>query len=98
MNANDAEDRRIEIAAVLDQARGFIRTSVLDCGRGIGHEPVERIFEPFFTTKKDGLGLGLAVCRAIISAHKGRLWATNRADSGAAFHFTLPLATTADPE
>jgi C4-dicarboxylate-specific signal transduction histidine kinase len=98
MNANAAEDRRIEIVAVLDQARGFVRTSVLDCGRGIGHEPVERIFEPFFTTKKGGLGLGLAVCRSIISAHKGRLWATNRADSGAAFHFTLPLATTADPE
>jgi C4-dicarboxylate-specific signal transduction histidine kinase len=98
LNANAAENRRIEIVAVLDQAGGFVRTSVLDCGRGIGHEPVERIFEPFFTTKKGGLGLGLAVCRSIILAHKGRLWATNRADGGAAFHFTLPLATTAHPE
>jgi PAS domain S-box-containing protein len=98
MNENAAEARRIEIVAVLDQAGGFVRTSVLDCGRGIGHEPAERIFEAFFTTKKGGLGLGLAVCRSIIAAHKGRLWAANRGDSGAAFHFTLPIATTAAPE
>jgi two-component system sensor kinase FixL len=97
MNTNAAQDRRIEIVAVLDQAGGFVRTSVLDCGRGIGHEQLEHIFEPFFTTKAGGLGLGLAVCRSIISAHKGRLWATNRADGGAALHFTLPIATTAEP-
>jgi PAS domain S-box-containing protein len=95
MNANAAENRRIEIVAVLDEAGAFVRTSVLDCGRGIEHEQLERIFEPFFTTKGGGLGLGLAVCRSIISAHKGRIWATNRADSGAAFHFTLPGAITA---
>jgi len=98
MNSNAAEDRRIEIVAALDQHSGFVRTSVLDGGRGIGHDQLERIFEPFVTTKKGGLGLGLAVCRSIISAHKGRLWATNRADGGAAFHFTLPIATTAAPE
>jgi signal transduction histidine kinase len=98
MNANATEDRRIEIVAVLDRAGGFVRTSVLDCGTGIGHEQLERIFEPFFTTKAGGLGLGLAVCHSIISAHKGRLWAANRADGGAAFHFTLPIATTANPE
>jgi two-component system sensor kinase FixL len=98
MSENAAEARRIEIVAVLDQAGGFVRTSVLDCGRGIGHEPAERIFEPFFTTKKGGLGLGLAVCRSIIAAHKGRLWAADRAESGAAFHFTLPIATTAAPK
>jgi PAS domain S-box-containing protein len=98
MNANAAENRRIEIVAVLDQDSGFVRTSVLDCGRGIEHEQLERIFEPFFTTKGGGLGLGLAVCHSIISAHKGRIWATNRADSGAAFHFTLPVASAAEPE
>jgi C4-dicarboxylate-specific signal transduction histidine kinase len=98
MNANAAEDRRIEIVAALEQAGGFVRTSVLDCGRGIGHEPVERIFEPFFTTKKGGLGLGLTVCRSIIAAHEGRLWAANRADRGATFHFTLPIATAATPD
>jgi PAS domain S-box-containing protein len=98
MHASAAKDRRIEIVAVLDQAGDFVHTSVLDCGRGIGQEQLQRIFEPFFTTKGGGLGLGLAVCHSIISAHKGRLWATNRADGGAALHFTLPIATTADPE
>jgi C4-dicarboxylate-specific signal transduction histidine kinase len=92
MSTNAAEARQIEIVAVLDQNCGFVHTSVLDRGRGIGNEQLEHIFEPFFTTKKGGLGLGLAVSRSIISAHKGRLWATNRADGGAAFHFTLPIA------
>jgi two-component system, LuxR family, sensor kinase FixL len=98
MRSIATEDRRIEIVAVLDQTDGFVRSSVLDSGRGIRREQLERIFDPFFTTKGDGLGLGLSVCRSIISAHKGQLWATNRADSGAAFHFTLPIATTAQTE
>jgi two-component system sensor kinase FixL len=51
---------------------------------------MERIFEPFFTTKSQGIGLGLAICRTIINAHNGQLWATNNADSGTSFHFTLP--------
>jgi two-component system, LuxR family, sensor kinase FixL len=100
MSSNAAENRRIEIVAALEQNGGlhqngcFVRTSVLDCGAGIGEERLERIFEPFFTTKTGGLGLGLSVCRSIISAHKGQLWATNRDASGAAFHFTLPIAAT----
>ena len=76
--------------AALDDDRRTVRTSVLDCGGGIDAEQLERVFDPFFTTKKRGLGLGLAVCQSIIAAHKGRLWATNNSDRGAAFHFTLP--------
>jgi two-component system, LuxR family, sensor kinase FixL len=104
MSSNAAGDRRIEIVALLDQhggldnSSGFVRTSVLDCGGGIGPEQLERIFEPFFTTKAAGLGLGLSVCRSIISAHKGQLWATNRDTGGAAFHFTLPIAAFAESE
>ncbi len=92
MSANAAEDRRIEIVVALEANEGVVRTSVLDRGKGIEPDQSERIFEPFFTTKKSGLGLGLAVCRSIIAAHKGRLWATSRADRGAAFHFTVALA------
>ena len=52
---------------------------------------MEQIFEPFFTTKEEGMGLGLSVCRTIIAAHRGRLWATNNPDRGATFHFSLPI-------
>ena len=51
---------------------------------------MEQIFEPFFTTKEEGMGLGLSVCRTIITAHRGKLWATNNTDRGATFHFSLP--------
>jgi len=52
---------------------------------------MEQIFEPFFTTKEEGMGLGLSVCGTIIGAHRGKLWATNNADRGATFHFSLPI-------
>jgi two-component system, LuxR family, sensor kinase FixL len=65
--------------------------SVVDVGTGIHPEKLEQIFEPYFSSKQDGLGLGLAVCRSIITAHGGRLWATNNPDRGAAVHMTLPL-------
>ncbi len=91
MSANPARDRRLEIVTELDADRGMVRTSVLDCGTGIDPDKLETVFEPFFTTKEQGLGLGLSICQSIIAAHGGRLWATNRSDRGAAFHFTLPV-------
>ena len=91
MSANAAADRRIEIVVARDAEAGAVRTSVLDCGKGIEDNQLERIFDPFFTTKANGLGLGLAVCHSIVTAQNGRLWATNRPDRGAAFHFTLPI-------
>ena len=93
---NPARDRRVEVVAGRDDEPGAVRVSVLDCGRGIDADHLERVFDPFFTTKESGLGLGLAICHSISVAHGGRLWATNRADRGAAFHFTLPVATRED--
>ena len=69
---------------------GCVRVSVVDCGPGIAPEKLEQIFESFYTTKAQGMGLGLAVCRSIITAHNGKLWATNNPGRGATFHFTLP--------
>ena len=58
---------------------------------GIGLADSEKVFEAFFTTKETGMGMGLAICRSIIEAHHGRLWATCAAEeAGASFCFTLP--------
>jgi two-component system, LuxR family, sensor kinase FixL len=93
MTANPARDRRVEIVVDFDGDDSAVLVSVLDCGSGIDVEQLERVFEPFFSTKAGGLGLGLAISHSIIEAHGGRLWATNRSDRGAAFHFTLPIMT-----
>jgi two-component system sensor kinase FixL len=66
-----------------------VEVSVADRGTGIPPEDLERIFEPFVTTKPQGMGLGLAVCRTIVKAHGGRLWATNNPDGGATLHIEL---------
>jgi signal transduction histidine kinase len=63
--------------------------SVADTGMGIGSEDIDRIFNPLFTTKSDGMGMGLAICRAIIEAHEGRLWFSPNSPRGAVFQFTV---------
>ncbi|MGR9085917.1 MAG: sensor histidine kinase [Gammaproteobacteria bacterium] len=68
-----------------------IRVSVGDQGPGILSENMQSIFEPFFSTKVKGMGLGLTICRNIIAAHGGRLWASNNTPTGVVFHFTLPI-------
>src|SRR5205814_2478041 len=71
-----------------------VAVSVTDRGSSIPEEKLEQIFEPFFTTKAKGLGLGLSVCRTIIAAHRGKLWATNNADCGTTFRFSLPIGVS----
>jgi len=80
---------RLLIASQLQN--GAVRVSVTDRGGGIPEKNMEQVFERFFTTKKEGMGLGLSVCRTIIDAHRGKIWATNNVGSGATFHFRLPF-------
>jgi hypothetical protein len=58
---------------------------------GVGLTDPDRVFEAFFTTKENGMGMGLAICRSIIEAHDGRLWASSGEVPGTTFSFTLPL-------
>jgi PAS domain S-box-containing protein len=94
MNGCDAmQDRqtgRRMLVRTCRSAQGHVEISVADRGAGIPEADLERIFEPFVTTKAQGLGLGLAICRSIVEAHGGRLWATNNAHGGATLHIELP--------
>ena len=90
-------ERRLLIRTGIENGSSTVIVSVTDRGGSIPDKKMEEIFEPFFTTKEEGMGLGLSVCRTIIDAHRGKLWATNNADRGATFHFTLPL-TASDKE
>jgi len=89
MTDNDSSERRLLISSKLED--GEVRVSVTDRGGSIPEEKKEQVFDRFFTTKKEGMGLGLSVCRTIINAHRGKIWATNNADHGATFHFSLPI-------
>ena len=80
---------RVRVAATDD---GFTLVSVSDTGSGLSDEVRARLFEPFMTTKKEGMGVGLSICRTIVEAHGGSIWAENNDAGGATFSFTLPLA------
>jgi two-component system sensor kinase FixL len=67
-----------------------VLVSVEDSGTGIDPKHIDRIFDSFFTTKSEGLGMGLSICRSIIEAHDGRLWASSGLDHGSVFNVQLP--------
>ncbi|MGX5850050.1 PAS domain-containing sensor histidine kinase [Mesorhizobium sp. PL10] len=71
------------------QDDGTVEVEVRDRGRGLSD--LERIFDAFYTTKPDGMGMGLAICRSIVEAHCGRLWAENLETGGASVTFSLPV-------
>jgi two-component system sensor kinase FixL len=85
----NSSERQLLIASKSEN--GTVRVSVTDRGGGIPEGKREQVFDRFFTTKKEGMGLGLSICRTIINAHQGEIWATNNSDRGATFHFSLPI-------
>lgn len=105
VNACDAmhetPGQRQVIVATRAMPGDMVELSVADNGAGIAPDHLERIFAPFVTSKSEGIGLGLSICRTIVQAHGGSLWASNRADGGAIFHAMLPAlpvsATAAMP-
>jgi PAS domain S-box-containing protein len=89
MNGNSPADRQLVVRTELCADKN-VRVSVADCGVGLAPDKLEQVFMPFYTTKPHGLGLGLSVCRTIITAHGGNLWAANGEACGAVFYFTIP--------
>jgi signal transduction histidine kinase len=91
MSTVEAGPRELLISAEQTQTGGVL-VSVRDSGPGIDPDHLERIFEAFYTTKSSGMGMGLSICRSIINAYGGRLWAEANEPRGAVFQFTLPSA------
>jgi signal transduction histidine kinase len=84
--------RNLLMRTARDESGGVL-IEVQDSGVGIASENLERIFDAFYTTRPEGMGMGLSICRTIIEAHGGRLWAESNSDKGAIFRFTLRTAT-----
>ncbi|HET6607543.1 MAG TPA: PAS domain S-box protein [Rhodopila sp.] len=71
---------------------GVVKISIADTGSGLAPDVADRLFEPFVSTKEHGMGVGLSICRAIVEAHDGRIWAEPNAGGGTTFRFTVPAA------
>ncbi|MBR0697375.1 AAA family ATPase [Bradyrhizobium lablabi] len=84
-------ERARELVIRTTQAdRDGVLVAMMDSGPGLPPTTFERLFDPFYTTKPGGIGVGLSICRSIIAAHGGRLWASANVPHGAVFQFTLP--------
>ena len=87
--------RELLISTAKTDSEGVL-VAVRDSGPGLAPESVDRLFESFYTTKPGGLGMGLSICRSIVEAHDGRLWATANTPRGAVFQFMLPPCSYAE--
>jgi C4-dicarboxylate-specific signal transduction histidine kinase len=89
MSAVNEGPRELLISSA-SNAVDSVLVAVRDSGPGLTSESFDRLFQAFHTTKPDGMGMGLSICRSIVEAHGGRVWATANAPRGAVFQFTLP--------
>ncbi|WP_426614411.1 trifunctional serine/threonine-protein kinase/ATP-binding protein/sensor histidine kinase [Bradyrhizobium sp. McL0616] len=96
MSEGPKQPRTLRVATRPD-GEGNVKTSVQDSGIGFDLAQIDRIFEPLFTTKREGMGMGLSICRSIIEAHGGRLWASSQLAGGSVFEFILPMVKGGRP-
>jgi signal transduction histidine kinase len=89
MSGVEDGNRELHISTTSVEPEGG-RVAVRDTGPGLRPESLPHLFEAFYTTKPDGMGMGLSICRSIVEAHGGRLWATRCEPRGALFQFTIP--------
>ena len=95
MNAVEAmnevrEELRELLISTADDGSSNVLVALADSGPGLSSRTLKHLFDPFYTTKPGGMGMGLSICRSVIEAHGGRLWATANVSKGAVFQFTLP--------
>ena len=83
--------RELQIATDKDREE-HVAIMVSDSGPMLEPQSLNRFFEAFYSTKPTGMGIGLSICRSIIEAHEGRIWATENVPCGAALHITLPAS------
>ncbi len=93
MDTAEIGSRVLHLETELGDSANLLIT-VEDTGRGIDPKKIDQIFDRFFTTKQKGMGMGLSICRSIIEAHGGRLWAEPRVYQGSAFRISLPIAAS----
>lgn len=89
MQETPAGERRLTIRSRQNGDDNTVEVEVVDRGRGIDPQLESNLFTPFFSTKAHGMGMGLHICRSIVEAHGGHVWASPNADKGVTFHFTL---------
>jgi signal transduction histidine kinase len=89
MSGVEDGNRELHISTASIEPEG-VCVVVRDTGPGLRSQSLPRLFEPFYTTKPDGMGMGLSICRSIVEAHGGRLWATSCEPRGALFQFRVP--------
>jgi signal transduction histidine kinase len=90
MSAVTLRPRVLRVSSKSDQ-QGDVTIEVADTGTGLDPTKMESIFDAFFTTKPEGMGMGLSICRSIVEAHGGRLWASPNVPYGTVFRFTMPV-------
>lgn len=93
MRMADVPAEAITVRVQALKERNMALVTVEDSGPGLDADLAKRIFDPFFTTKSHGIGMGLAISRALIEANGGELWADPAIGAGAIFHFTLPFSS-----
>jgi signal transduction histidine kinase len=90
MSGVSGRSRELLISTGRDASSGLV-VAVQDSGPGLNPESLDRLFDPFFTTKPGGMGMGLSICRSIVEAHGGRVWASRTSGPGMTVQFTLPV-------
>lgn len=96
MSNVDDDGRELQISSARDREDG-ISLTVRDSGPTLRPEALDRFFEAFYSTKASGMGIGLSICRSIVEAHGGRIWATANATRGVTLHIVLPASRDSSP-